>query len=237
MEYNSVEIVIHGCGAMAIELAMYINDVSLHTYTDDEKLVVTDIVSSEFSRADDLQKVLGYPVSLHGSIASVDRFKQKKSIIGISSALVIKKMVSDIKAAGGKFITIIHPSAVVSPVANIGDGVIIAPFVYVGPFSSIGNNSIINVHSTVGHDASVGNGVIVSPHVDLNGGATVGDYTFIGAGVVVDPRTNIGRYCKLSSGIAVKNDLPDGVLAFNRESPKSIKLFSTKDGGSLFNKE
>ncbi|MBT2772449.1 acetyltransferase [Halomonas sp. ISL-60] len=236
MTNHSVEIIIHGCGAMAIELAMYIKDVTYHRKTSDKKLVVTDIVSSEFSRADDLQKVLGYSVSLHDSINSVDKFKQKKSIIGIGTALAVRQKRSEINDAGGEFITIIHPSAVVSPVASIGQGVIIAPFVFIGPFSKIGDHSIINVHSTIGHDVSIGSGVIVSPHVNLNGGSSIGEYTFIGAGVVVDPRTNIGRYCKLSSGIVIKKDMPDGMLAFDRESPKSVRMFNSKNGESLLKK-
>lgn len=233
MDHDPIEIIIHGCGAMAIELAMYIVDVTHHRNEGDKDLVVTDIVSSEFSRAEDLEKVLGYSVSLHSSITSVDRFKEKKSIIAISTAVVVERKISEIKAGGGDFITVIHPRAVVSPVANIGEGVIIAPFVFIGPFSNVGDHSIINVHSTIGHDVSIGSGVIISPHVDLNGGSSVGDYSFLGAGVIIDPRTKVGRYCKLSSGVLVKNDLSDGMFAFNRESSKSIKMFNSKDGGSL----
>lgn len=237
MAEDRIEIIIHGCGAMAIELAMYINDVIHQGDVCYKDLVVTDIVSTEFSRAHDLEQVLGSSVSFHNSITSVNRFKEKKSIIAISTALVVKRKISEIKAEGGDFITIIHPSAVISPVANIGKGAIIAPFVYIGPFSKVGDNSIINIHSTIGHDVSIGSGVIISPHVDLNGGSSIGDYSFLGAGVIVDPHTKIGRYCKLSSGVVVKNDLSDGMFAFNRESYKSIKMFNSKDGESLLKKE
>lgn len=237
MTNESVEIIIHGCGAMAIELAMYINDVTHHSENSDKKLIVTDIVSSEFSRADDIQNVLGYSVSFHSSITNIDRFAEKKSIISIGTALTVKQKRSEIKAAGGKFITIIHPSAVVSSLANIGQGVIVAPFVFIGPFSNIGDNAIINVHSTIGHDVSIGSGAVISPHVDVNGESSIGEYTFLGAGVVVDPRTNIGRYCKISSGTVIKKDISDGILAFDRESPKSVKMFSSEDGKSLLSKQ
>lgn len=237
MNNKPQKIIIYGCGAMALELAMYIKHSSSDTTNNDYDLIVTDIVSEKLSRADEIQEILGYPVSLHVSIESVEEFNEKKSIIGIGSAQQIKKVYESIQSAGGEFITVIHPSAVVSNKASVGKGVIIAPFVYVGPGSQIGNNTIINIRSTIGHDVIIGSGVVISPHCDINGNAVIGDHSFLGTAVVVEPGVNLGRYCKASSGVVVKKDVLDGMLVFNNISSKSVKLFDSKDGRNLISKK
>ena len=226
-------IVLFGCGAMAIETAMYINDVANQLSTAKNKLLVSDIVSTEFERSDELQSVLGYNVNLHLAIENVENFQQKQSLVEIGSAEVVKSIAADVRNLGGSFITIIHPTAVVSGTANIGHGVIVAPFSFIGPFSCISDNAIVNVHSTIGHDVTVGSGVIISPHVDINGASSVGDFTFLGAGVTVDPQISIGRYTKVSSGVTVKKNVPDGMMVFNHQSAKPVKLFQADDVRSM----
>lgn len=225
-------IVLFGCGAMAIEAAMYINDVANQLSGANETMRVSDIVSTELGRSKELQSVLGYDVNLHHGIENVENFQQKKSLVAIGSAPAVKSIAADVRNLGGRFITVIHPTAVVSGTAAIGEGVIVAPFAFIGPFSRISDNVILNVRSTIGHDVSIGSGVIVSPHVDVNGASSVGDFSFLGAGVTLDPQISIGRYCKVSSGVTVRNSVPDGMMVFDHQSAKQVKLFLAEDGSN-----
>ena len=226
------KIVLFGCGAMAIEAAMYINDVSNQSSAVNQTLRVSDIVSTELGRSNELQSVLGYAVNLHHAIEDVENFQQKRSLVAIGSAVAVQSIAADVRKLGGRFITVIHPTAVVSGTAVIGEGVIVAPFSFIGPYSRISDNVILNVRSTIGHDVAVGSGVIVSPHVDLNGASSVGDFSFLGAGVTLDPQISIGRYCKVSSGVTVKSNVSDGMMVFDHQSPKQVKLFLAGDGSN-----
>lgn len=233
-EREKLEVVIFGCGAMAVETAMYLNDINLQDNISGEELIVTDIVSSSFTRLGDIQNILGYEVNTYTEINEVASFHSKRSVIAIGANSPVLKIRKDVLDVGGSFISIIHPSSHISPTSKIGDGVIVAPFSFVGPFARVGHNSILNVRSTIGHDVVVGIGVIISPHVDINGTAKIGDHCFIGAGVTVDPLIEVGSFCKLSSGVTLKNNVKSGVLVINRSQVKQIRMFSEKDGSSLF---
>lgn len=235
-EREKLEVVIFGCGAMAVETAMYLSDINLQNNVFSEELKVTDVVSSSFTRIEDIQNILGYEVNTYKDIHEVASFSSKRSIIAIGANSPVLKIRNDILDVGGLFISIIHPSSCISPTAKIGDGVIVAPFSFVGPFARVGHNSILNVRSTIGHDVVVGNGVIISPHVDINGAAKIGDHCFIGAGVTVDPLIEVGSFCKVSSGVTLKNNLKPGTLAIDQNQAKQIRMFSEKDGSILFKK-
>lgn len=230
------EVVIIGSGGMAVEAVTYINDIVTQSTMYDKGLVVSDIVSNDFTRLEDIKNILGYQVSTHQNLIDVPSFKKKRSVIAIGSNSVVFKIRKEVLSLKGSFLSIIHPSAYISPTSRIGEGVIVAPFCFIGPFARVGHNCILNVRATIGHDALIGNGVIISPHVDINGAATIGDHSFIGAGAIIDPLVKIGNFCKVSSGTALAKNLPSGAITIDRKNAKQIKMFSEKDGSSLFAK-
>ncbi len=233
MDRIEQNIVVFGCGAMALETCGYIQDMNATRTADQPHLVVSDVVSPEFSRIAHMEAILGHPVAQRDTISEVQDFEHKKSVIGIGSPQAVDKISNAIRENGGSFVSVMHPSSYVSPHATVEAGVIIAPFAFVGPFASIGKNAIINVRATIGHDVTVGQGAIVSPHVDINGGATIGKYAFLGAGAIIDPTVEIGNFCKVSSGLAIRKKMPAGHFAFGEHS-KTMKMFHPETGRSLF---
>lgn len=232
-ERKKLEVVIFGCGAMAVETAMYLQDMDLKGNIFGAKIKVTDVVSKNFTRIKDIQNVLGYQVNTHNQINEVISFSSKRSVIAIGANIPILEIRKDVQDAGGSFISVIHPNSYISPSSNIGDGVILAPFSFIGPFARVGHNCILNVRSTVGHDVVVGNGVIISPHVDINGGAIIGDHCFLGAGVTVDPMVKVGNFCKVSSGVTIKKHVQPGAIAINPKPVKQILMYNVKNGSNL----
>ena len=59
-EIERLEIVIFGCGAMAVETAGYLNDINSQNKVFSKELKVTDIVSSDFTRLEDIQNILDH---------------------------------------------------------------------------------------------------------------------------------------------------------------------------------
>jgi len=106
---------------------------------------------------------------------------------------------------------LIHPSAVVSQGALIGDGSQILALANVAAGVKLGEACIINHNASVDHECHLGDGVHLAPSATLCGCVTVGDNVFIGAGAIVLPRLNIGHGSTIGAGSVVTRDVPSGV--------------------------
>ena len=115
-----------------------------------------------------------------------------------------------LKAAGYRFLTVTHPSAVVAPDASLGEGAQIMAGAIVQPGSAVGANSIVNTGAQVDHDCRIGAHVHLSPGVTLSGTVTVGDGTHLGTAATVLQGLRIGRGCLVAAGSVVTADLADG---------------------------
>jgi UDP-3-O-[3-hydroxymyristoyl] glucosamine N-acyltransferase len=78
-----------------------------------------------------------------------------------------------------------HPTAVVSPEAQIGENVELGPYVVVEAGVQIGAGSILHAGVVVGCGCRLGRGCILHPTVVLYPGAQIGDRAILHAGVVV----------------------------------------------------
>lgn len=79
----------------------------------------------------------------------------------------------------------IHPSAVISPNAQIGKDVFVGAFVCVGENSIIGDRSQIRAGAKIGDNVSVGSDCVIHPNVFLEDGVTIGNRVILHAGVVI----------------------------------------------------
>lgn len=79
----------------------------------------------------------------------------------------------------------IHPSAVVSPEAVIGQGVHIGPLVVVEAGAVIGDGVVIGSHTTVGERARIGAGTRLAPHVTVGFDCVIGERCIVHSGVVI----------------------------------------------------
>lgn len=233
---NFDDVVIYGAGSMALETACYINDVNSNYIQNNNAIRVTDIVSSSFDRLNEIEEVLCQKVERHHDPSTVINIQKKYAIVAIADPQAKEAINRIITGLNCQYLSIIHPTAYVSPLARIGSGVIIGPFSYLAPCSEVSDNCILNVRVTLGHDAVIGPGSIVSPHVDINGFAQVGRYSFLGANVTVDPKVKIGDYCVVSSGLTLKKNAPSGHLVFVNEPIRKLKMFDDATGKKLFDK-
>jgi sugar O-acyltransferase (sialic acid O-acetyltransferase NeuD family) len=109
---------------------------------------------------------------------------------------------------------VIHPSAVISHFARIGEGTMVAADVVVNPVASIGENCILNTGCSVDHDCRMGPHAHLCPGVRLAGMVVVGAGTTIGTGAVVIPSINIGEGCVIGAGAVVTTNLPPKAVAY-----------------------
>lgn len=107
-------------------------------------------------------------------------------------------------------VSLIHPSATVSPHAQIGIGSIVCAGAVVGPFAVLGRACIVNTGASVDHDCTLGDGVHISPGARLGGGVQIGTHTWVGIGAAVREYLTLGTDVMVGAGAAVTAHVPDG---------------------------
>lgn len=124
------------------------------------------------------------------------------------------RIAAELSARGVCFATLIHPSAVVSPDAEIGEGTVVMPGAVINSGARIGRHCIINSGVVVEHECSVGDYAHLSPHATLCGRVQVDEGTWIGAGAVVVQCTSVGAWSIIGAGAVVVRDMPPEVVAY-----------------------
>lgn len=159
----------------------------------------------------DIATLMGIPVS-HSLSLQPPRKPQAPFIISIGNNRIRRAL--DRKLAGKRFGTAIHPSALISPHATVGEGSVVMQGAIIQTSASIGRHAIINTAASIDHECCVGDYVHISPHATLCGNVHVGEGSWIGAGSALIQGIRIGRWCVVGAGSVVTRDLPDGVLAY-----------------------
>lgn len=131
--------------------------------------------------------------------------------VGIGNNAVRKKLSEIIRENNGELISLIHPSAVISPSVNIEEGSAILAGVVINADARIGKGCIINTASVIEHDNLIGDYVHVSPNATLSGTVEVGNESWIGAGATVINNITIGSNVIVGAGSVVIRNIDDNL--------------------------
>ena len=149
--------------------------------------------------------VLG-PIEKLPSLARVYRIH--RAAIAVGDNVVRKRFADHARSIGLRLPVLIHPSAVVSPTAQLGDGTVVLAGAIVGPHAKVGELCIINTHATVDHDCELGDCVHVGPGATITGSVTIGNGSLIGAGATIIPGLIVGDESIVGAGSTVIRDVP-----------------------------
>jgi len=130
--------------------------------------------------------------------------------------IVVDKLIAkaNAKAKVLRFATAIHPSAIVSPSAKIGEGTVIMAGAIINADAVIGKHCIINTGATVDHDCVIEDYCHIAPGVNVSGATHIGEGTWVGVGSSIIQCLNIGKNCFIGAGSVVVKDIPDNVVAY-----------------------
>ncbi|MDQ0304612.1 acetyltransferase [Ancylobacter polymorphus] len=103
--------------------------------------------------------------------------------------------------------TLIHPSAIISRGATIGEGVFVAAGAIINSGARIAEAAIINTGARIDHDCDIGTATHIAPGATLSGRVTVGAGSWIGTGASVRQNIRIGDGVTIGVGAAVVSDL------------------------------
>lgn len=165
--------------------------------------VIDQIVDQDES----INTCLDYPVSHEFLKAENDLAAEW--FIAIGSNKVRKAISQQLQL---QYATLVHPTAVVSPSSQFGEGSLIMPGVVINARATIGKQVILNTRCSIDHDCFLEDFVHISPGVALAGNVWVGEGTHIGIGAVVIPGVKIGKWSTIGAGTVVLKDVPDGAV-------------------------
>ena len=109
---------------------------------------------------------------------------------------------------GRAWATVIHPSAVISPSAKVGEGCVIFVGAILSNGCRLGRLVQVGFNSIVHHDTEVDDLVAIMAHVTLAGNMHVGEGTFLGIGTSTRQGTSIGEWTMVGAGASVVKDIP-----------------------------
>jgi sugar O-acyltransferase (sialic acid O-acetyltransferase NeuD family) len=153
----------------------------------------------------------------HGVVASISDYTPQAGdalICGIGSVEAKQRVCRALCERGARFLTLVHPSAIVGRAVSLGEGVVLCPRVTLTCDITVGSMAMINCHSSAGHDVSIGAWATISAHCDLTGGTSVGDGAFLGSGARVLPGKKVGAGATVGAGSVVIRDVAGGERVF-----------------------
>lgn len=113
---------------------------------------------------------------------------------------------------GLNYHTLVHPTAYVSPLARLGQGVFVGANSVIGPGARIGDHVFVNRGVTIGHDTHIGSFSRIQPGANLGGLSRIGRGVTVAIGAILLERLVIGDGAFVGAGAVATEDVPEGVL-------------------------
>jgi len=158
-------------------------------------------------------RVLGMPVV--GDEHELKAFDHASCavIVAVGDNAQREALVERLMSQDMSFATIIHPSAVISSPAALGDGTVVLAGAVVNSGAVVGCHCIVNTMASVDHDCVIDDFTHLSPGVHLAGGCRLGRSVHVGIGACVVPNCSIGARTIVGAGAAVTQNIPSDVTA------------------------
>lgn len=191
------DVVVVGAGGLAREIASWIED----QWPDGENRV------KGFLTPDPGRAIGTFEAVMLGD----DEYEPQPDdvfVIGVGDVDLRRTLSERWADRGVPFLNLVHPTAIVSPSAQLGRGVVVCPYSTITSDARIGDFSLINIYASVAHDAVVGPHCILAPYATLNGGAVLEEDVFLATRATVAPARRVGATSRVAANSAVLKDVP-----------------------------
>ncbi len=198
-------IIIIGAGGFGRELLWWIEDINKVQPTWDIKGFIDDNLNALDSVECDYKII--------GTIKDYIPQEDDEFALALGSPELKRKIVSLIKEKGGKFATIIHPTAMVSKFAHYGEGLIMFPNSKLSCNSTVGD--FVTILSTlIGHDTFIDDYTVISGGCNIVRNVRIGKDVFLAAGVCIAQDVHIGDGAYLGLGSVILKDVEPHTTMF-----------------------
>jgi len=155
--------------------------------------------------------VRDYPVL--GTVADLQHLKEEQNVeavycpIGNNSVRV--RLLRQAKAWGYQTPNYIHPSAVISPHVEMGQGVYVLLGTHIMPYTKIEDYVMISMNVNVAHHNLLEEGTFLSTGVNFGASITAHKRAYVGIGATIMTGLHeLGEDCLVGAGAVVIKDVP-----------------------------
>jgi sugar O-acyltransferase (sialic acid O-acetyltransferase NeuD family) len=169
-------------------------------------LEITRVVDDDPDRRG--TEVLGVPVAWPSTLVLAD--PDAEVVLAIGNNRVRAQLAAEARC---RFVTIVHPRAIVDPTARLGPGTVVFAGAVIQADAVLGAHVIVNTTASIDHDCVLGDFVHIAPGVHLAGNVRLDTGAFLGIGSVATPGVHVGEWTTVGAGAAVIRNLPAGITA------------------------
>ncbi len=114
----------------------------------------------------------------------------------------------------------IHDTAIVSALASIGHGNLIAARAVINPYAEVGQHCIIQPGAIIESQATLGDYVQIGTGSIVNSGVAIEEGAFIGTGATLVAGVTIGKNARIGAGSVVVESVEAGATVFGNPAKK-----------------
>lgn len=155
----------------------------------------------------------GFPLYRLESALGIWGSEDCEVVVAVGEPAVRSRLFGALRARGLKLATLVDPTAVISPSASLGEGVIVTSYCSVASSAVVSDNVVLNAKSIVGHDVRVGVDTVVSSMVNIGGACTIGACSYLGMAAQIKQGLSIGNRTIIGMGSMVHDSVGDDLIA------------------------
>jgi sugar O-acyltransferase (sialic acid O-acetyltransferase NeuD family) len=205
-------------GARAFGREVY--NITIQTKEYNSEWVVKGFLDDDPTALKDFYK--SYPPII-GSVKDYKIQKDDVFICALGDPIIKKNFIQEIELRGGKFINIIHPTAIINPTGvKLGKGIIICPLTYISNDVTIKNFVTIQTHVAVGHDSIIEEYCQINAFTFIGGFTHIKDNTLINPGACIAPKVSIGKEAIVGINSGVISNVKDNTSVYGNPAKRIL---------------
>lgn len=131
-------------------------------------------------------------------------------VAGIGSGQGRRGVEADLESQGLRAATLVHPSVIVGPDVEIGQGSTVCARTVLTTNIRLGRSAQVNIGCVVAHDARVGDHVTFAQSVNVCGNVTIGDLATVFTAAMLLPGVTVGAAAVVGAGSVARSDVAPG---------------------------
>lgn len=158
-----------------------------------------NVLPGEWKGTDEVKETLiqaGYPFHIAYVYSGLPRMEGRR------------KLIEEYEKSGAVFKSLISPTAIITPHAEIGKGCAVMCGAIVNR-AKLDSHVIVNSGAIVEHDCEIGSNTFIGPGAVIGGFTKIGKNCFIGLGARIGNGLTIGDNISIAMGAVVSRNLTD----------------------------
>ena len=199
------KILIVGAGGFGRELLQWIKDINAEKPTWE----IGGFLDDNLQALDGVE--IDYPVV--GTISDWQPKDDEVFALAMGKPQLKRMVVEKLKSRGAHFAAVIHPTALVSPFAHYGEGLVMFPYSKLSCNSTVGD--FVSILTTpIGHDNEIGDYTMISGGCTIVRNVKIGKDVFVAAGVCIAQDVVVKDGAYIGLGSVVLKDVKAGTKVF-----------------------